>query len=401
MNVSTEPRHRPKTVQPVPDYDQDAKHVTEILVDKMNNRTKSILKNKGSHTTTPQSPLKDHPVNPIRARTIRSQTMNVAPDCHQHEHLTGRTTTEAVDLAQPTINTETTISRPDTIGIKRSLLLEPPFQISQYENEVEDHRPITTDTTNMQLESSPGAANDTPQQDETRSYPADQTAEYASQNYPDRGTLTPSPLPPGSPEMKSRTLHPSRVPQLTCNLKPPGVVNDTPTQDEPQSYPMDQIAEYLIKDPVTNEECISIFSAVTLKKKKKMLFALMYFQDLTLDALFDSGALVNCISETDYNIILQMSPKDIVKQLEPPPFKLQVANGEIETPTKTSILQFEIRDWNFKETFNIAKRLTGPIRGLTFLKNNSAILDVSQGLLHFPHLTYSIETDECTHNRKL
>ena len=127
----------------------------------------------------------------------------------------------------------------------------------------------------------------------------------------------------------------------------------------------------------------------------------MDFQDLTLDALIDSGALVNCISETDYNKILQMSPKDIVKEMEPPPFKLQVANGDIEAPTKTIILQFEMGDWNFKETFIVAKRLTGPILGLTFLKNNSAILDVSQGLLHFPHLTYSIETDEYTRNRKM
>ena len=97
----------------------------------------------------------------------------------------------------------------------------------------------------------------------------------------------------------------------------------------------------------------------------------------------------------------RFSPKDIVKELEPPPFKLRVANGDIETPTKTIILQFKIGDWNFKDSFIVAKRLTGPILGLIFLKNNSAILDVSQGLLHFPHLTYSIETDEYTRNRKL
>ena len=90
-----------------------------------------------------------------------------------------------------------------------------------------------------------------------------------------------------------------------------GAENDTPPQDEPQSFPTAQIAEYLTRDPVTNEQCIPIFSAVTLKKKKKMLFAPMDFQDLTLDALIDSGALVNCISETDYNKILQMPPKDI------------------------------------------------------------------------------------------
>ena len=44
----------------------------------------------------------------------------------------------------------------------------------------------------------------------------------------------------------------------------------------------------------------------------------MDFQDLTLDALIDSGALVNCISEKVYNKIFQMSPKDILKELEPP-----------------------------------------------------------------------------------
>ena len=169
----------------------------------------------------------------------------------------------------------------------------------------------------------------------------------------------------------------------------------------PSPTPRPRLQNTSQKTPVTNEQCISIFSAVTLKKKKKMLFAPMDFQDLTLDALIDSSALVNCISETDYNKISQMSPKDIVKELDPPPFKLQVANGDIETPTKTIILQFEISDWNFEETFLVAKRLTGPVLGLTFLKINSVILDVSQGLLHFPHLTYSIETDEYTRNRRL
>ena len=45
------------------------------------------------------------------------------------------------------------------------------------------------------------------------------------------------------------------------------------------------------------------------------------FQNLTLDALMNTGALVNCISEANYRKIHQMSPKDIVKEMEPPPFK--------------------------------------------------------------------------------
>ena len=127
--------------------------------------------------------------------------MNVAPDCHQHENFNGRTTTEVVDLAQPTSNTKTTISKPHTKRIKRSLLLEPlsynetsvspSSHISQSEKQVEDPRHFTTDSTNMQSESSSGVANDTPQQDESWSYPLDQTAEYPSQNHLDRGTLDP------------------------------------------------------------------------------------------------------------------------------------------------------------------------------------------------------------------
>ena len=85
-----------------------------------------------------------------------------------------------------------------------------------------------------------------------------------------------------------------------------------------------------------------------------------------------------------------MSPDNILQEADPPPFKLQVANGDLESPTKTIQVQFEIGDWTFKETFIVANKITDPILGLSFLRNNSAVLDASQGLLHFPHLTYAI-----------
>ena len=181
MNISTEPRHRPKTVQPIPDYNQDAEHVTEILVDITQNNNKSILKNQGSYTTAHQSPPKTQPTNPIRASIIRSPTMNVAPDCHQHRELSDRTTTEAVDMASPTIKTETTISKPKTKRIKRSLLLEPsvnnetqfstPTLNSQLRNEIDTNRYIMAAEPNMQSETQPGVANGTPQQDKSKSHP--------------------------------------------------------------------------------------------------------------------------------------------------------------------------------------------------------------------------------------
>ena len=125
-----------------------------------------------------------------------------------------------------------------------------------------------------------------------------------------------------------------------------------------------------------------------------MLSAPMDFNNLSVDALVDSGALVNCLPESEYQKIKSVSPDNILKEMEPPAFKLPVANGDIDTPTKTVQLQFELGDWTFKETFIGATKMTGPILGLTFLKNKTAILDVSQALLHFPHLTYAIAADD-------
>ena len=330
MNISIEPRHRPKHIQLVPEFDQDAERVTEIIVDNAHNTVKPILKKNRPHTTTiPQSPLRNLTVNPIRAGTLRSPSMDIAPDFHLIEKPTDRPTTEAVDPPNTTITTETIASKPNTMRIKRSLLLEPlscdetlisPSSLnSQSEDEVEDTQPIMADETIIQPESQPGVANGTPQQDKSRSYPSEQTAEYPRKNHTARETLIPLSRNDRQPENEVEDPRPTETATTdTQSGSPTGAVNDTPPQNESQSYPTAQIAEYLTRDPVTNEKCIPIFSAVTIKKKKKMLFAPMDFQDLTLDALIDSGALVNCISETDYNKIFQMSPKDIVENWNHP-----------------------------------------------------------------------------------
>ena len=204
INISTEPRHRPKHIQPVPEFDKDAERVTELIVDNTNNMVKPILKNNRPHTiTAPQSPLRNSTVNTIRAGTLRSPSMDIAPDFHLTENPTDRPMTEAVDPPTTTMNLETIISKPQTRRIKRSLLLEPlsynetsfscPFLNSQSEDEVEDTRPIMTDEPNMQSESQPAVANGTPQQEESRSYPSEQTAEYPRQNHTVRWTPAPSP----------------------------------------------------------------------------------------------------------------------------------------------------------------------------------------------------------------
>ena len=150
------------------------------------------------------------------------------------------------------------------------------------------------------------------------------------------------------------------------------------------------LTSILTSDSPAGEQCLPIFSTIALKQKRRMLFAPMDFQHFSIDARIDSGALVNCMPESEYRKLKNMSPTKILQESNPPPSKLQVANGDMETPIKTIQIQFEIGDWTFKETLIVASKITGSILGLTFLNWNSAILHASQGLLHFPHLTYAI-----------
>ena len=38
------------------------------------------------------------------------------------------------------------------------------------------------------------------------------------------------------------------------------------------------------------------------------------------------------------------------------------------------------------------KKLTGPIIGLHFMRNNSVVIDTTHGLIHFLHLTMQVKT---------
>ena len=189
---------------------------------------------------------------------------------------------------------------------------------------------------------------------------------------------------------------------LTCELnhttQPAYQQDDTNAKEQiqPPTPPQDSkstLNEIVITSPTSNEKCIPIFSAIALKEKK-MLLGPMDFNSLSLDAPIDSLALVICLPESKLEKNKSISPGNIIKEMVPTKLKLQVANGDIKAPTETVQLQFEIGDWTLKETFIVATKFTGLILGLTFLKNNRAILDVSQALLHSPHLTYAFTAYE-------
>ena len=113
---------------------------------------------------------------------------------------------------------------------------------------------------------------------------------------------------------------------------------------------------------------------------------------LTVDALVDSGAFVSAIAQDDLDTIKQKAPNNILKIDDPPNFQIQVANDQLEKPLTTTTLKFEIGGNTFAENFVVMKKLTEPIIGLHFMRNNSVVIDTTHGFIHFPHLTMQVET---------
>ena len=83
---------------------------------------------------------------------------------------------------------------------------------------------------------------------------------------------------------------------------------------------------------------------------------------------------------------------NVLKIDKPPSFQIQVANGQLEKPLSTATLKFETGDKIFAEHFGVLKKLTGPINGLLFMRNNSVVIDTTHGLIHFPHLAIQVKT---------
>ena len=70
-----------------------------------------------------------------------------------------------------------------------------------------------------------------------------------------------------------------------------------------------------------------------------------------------------------------------------------VANGQLEVPIGTVVLEFEVADFMLRENFIIMKNLRKPLTGLCFLRRNNAIFDVTHGILTFPYLSMQLKLD--------
>ena len=184
-------------------------------------------------------------------------------------------------------------------------------------------------------------------------------------------------------------------------VSPPNTAPEIPTQENhhedeevtecPQQLPYDLniINEFIQHDK--DDDYIPLMSAITLKKKKRMLFIPLDFEHTRIDALVDSGAYINVISERDANKIQTEANATIIARAPPPPFKIQYANTELEKARATYTMKFKIGDYAFEETFINMTKTSYPITGLAFLRKLSAILDTAQGTIDFPQIQITLD----------
>ena len=161
----------------------------------------------------------------------------------------------------------------------------------------------------------------------------------------------------------------------------------------PPALTISQNEERIVRDDSTNELYMPLSSTIVLKRKKEMLYVPLDFENgLTIDALVDSGAYVSAIAQKELDRIKQQSPSNILKIDDSPNFQSQVASGQLEKPTATVTLKFDIGDHVFAEHIVVMKTLTGPNIGLHFMRHNSVVIETTHGLIHFPHLTMQVKS---------
>ena len=164
---------------------------------------------------------------------------------------------------------------------------------------------------------------------------------------------------------------------------------DTTTPPLTTATPL--IEEALVRDEQTNEIYLPLTSTVTLKRKQEMLYVPLDFENnLTVDALVDSGAFVSAIAQDDLDTLKNKKPRIMFSESTTLPiFKYK---KQLQKPLSTATLKFAIGDNSFAEHFVVMKKLTGPIIGLHFMRNNSVVIDTTHRLIHFPHLTMQVKT---------
>ena len=175
----------------------------------------------------------------------------------------------------------------------------------------------------------------------------------------------------------------------------PEIHHPSPFSCNEQKQPLldEDLTNHIQFDQEGNLSYLPMSTSLTLKRKRHMYYMPMDFEKLTLDGLIDTGALTSAISEQDLNKIKLIANEAIKDSGPPPNFQIMVANGQLEVPIGTVLLEFEVADFMLRENFIIMRNLPNPLIGLCFLRRNNAVFDVTQGILTFPYLSMQLKPD--------
>ena len=283
----------------------------------------------------------------------------------------------------PRLHSGTAIDRPEVTHLTLPPIPEVVWQQPQENHVTNIHNDLTNEIQNDTH--TPKQKNDV----EAQTLPIKETSPQKS------GSDTESPLENQTRNIPVQCLDDSNNQQVEIQRNEIGLTtyDDGDGNISPPEITTSQIQEQLVRDGNTNELFMPLSSTIVLKRKKEMLYVPLDFENgLKIDALVDSGAYVSAIAQTELDRIKQQAPSKILKIDDPPNFQIQVANGQLEKPTATAALKFDIGDHVFAEHFVVMKNLTGPIIGLHFMKHNSVVTDTTHGLIHFPHLTMQVKS---------
>ena len=133
-------------------------------------------------------------------------------------------------------------------------------------------------------------------------------------------------------------------------------------------------------------------ATLQLNKKDMMLYVPLHFRAYENFGLIDTGAIQSALSEAELRRILSAHPGALLQELPAPEFKVQTANGNIETVRKQVLLRFFIGGKVFEETFMVLPTMGNVFIEMSFFKKYSVTLDLANNIVKFPDITLQLRS---------
>ena len=134
-------------------------------------------------------------------------------------------------------------------------------------------------------------------------------------------------------------------------------------------------------------EILPLSATPKLKKHDRMLYMPLQFRYYENNALLDTGAVRNAMSERGLRCILTAHPSALLVGLPAPEHKIQIANGNIVPIRKQVQLRLSLARKIYEETFIVLPTIGNILIGLSFFRKYCVTRDLRNKLVHFPDLS--------------